>query len=145
MNFAQNFRIRTRMMWLAAVTLISLCILGVVYVVGESLMSRASATADEYNRLETLMQHVEVGALELRRKEKDFFLRQDMKYFEQYNTVAKSTLATLDEGATLSVAAPMVADIKALRAGVESHQAQFAKVTGAYAEAWSHRERGTAG
>jgi methyl-accepting chemotaxis protein len=128
MNFAQNFRIRTRMMWIAAVTLISLCILGVVYVAGESLMVKASRTADSYSELADMMQRVEVGALELRRKEKDFFLRRDMKYFEQYQGIAKTTLETLDMAAATPVAAPMLTDIKAVRAGVESHKTQFAKV-----------------
>ena len=128
MNFAQNFRIRTRMMWLAAVILISIGALGAVYVAGNSLMNKASRTADEYSHLADLMQRVEVGALEMRRNEKDFFLRQQMKYFEQYQTVVQSNLATLDQAAALPVAATMLADIKAVRAGVESHRAQLAKV-----------------
>ncbi len=42
--------------------------------------------------------------------------------------IVKSVLAALDEAAAKPVAGPMVADIQAVRAGVESHKAQFVKV-----------------
>ena len=128
MKFIENFRIRTRMMWLAGVTLISLGALGAVYMVGDILTAKASRTADNYGHLADLMQNVEIGALDMRRREKDFFIRLDMKYFAAYGNSAKSVMATLDDAAAQPVAGAMLGDIRALRAGVESHRAQFQKV-----------------
>ena len=128
MKFIENVRIRTRMMWLAGVTVISLVALGAVYVTGNGLMSKASRTADDYGHLADLMQRVEVGALDMRRREKDFFLRLDMKFTQLYAESATSVLQTLDETAAEPAATSMLKDVRALRAAVESHKAQFEKV-----------------
>jgi methyl-accepting chemotaxis protein len=128
MKFIENVRIRTRMMWLASVMIASLAALGAVYMVGNGLMNKASRTADEYGHLADLMQRVEVGTLEMRRREKDFFIRLDMKYATLYGDSAKSVLGTLDDAAAQPAVAAMLTDVRALRAGVESHVAQFAKV-----------------
>jgi methyl-accepting chemotaxis protein len=128
MKFIENVRIRTRMMWLAGVTLVSLIALGAVYMIGDRLMSAASHTADEYRHLEELVRHAEVNTLDMRRKEKDFLLRSDMKYAEQYAEVGKKTIAILDEAAAVPAAAAMQADIRKIRGEVESHIAQFQKV-----------------
>ena len=128
MKFIENVRIRTRMMWLAGVTVISLVALGAVYVTGNGLMSKASRTADDYGHLADLMQRVEVGALDMRRREKDFFLRLDMKFTQLYAESATSVLKTLDETAAEPAATSMLKDVRALRAAVESHKAQFEKV-----------------
>jgi methyl-accepting chemotaxis protein len=84
--------------------------------------------ANEYVRLAKLMQQVEVGALELRRKEKDFFLRREMKYIEKYREISDRVLAMLDKAAEIPVAAAMRPDIEAVRAGIADHRAQFEKV-----------------
>jgi methyl-accepting chemotaxis protein len=128
MKFIENFRIRTRMMWLAGVTLVSLIALGAIYLVGDRLMTAASHAADEYGHLEELVRHAEVYTLDMRRKEKDFLLRLETKYAEQYAEVGKKTIAILDEAAALPVAAMMQGDIRKIRDEVVSHMAQFQKV-----------------
>jgi methyl-accepting chemotaxis protein len=145
MKFIENFRIRTRMMWLAGVTLISLGVLAVVYLTGDALTGKAFHTAEDYSDLAELAQEVEVGTLEMRRKEKDFFLRMDMKYFQQYKEAAASVRALLEKTAALPAAGNMVTDLRAIRAGIEQHMARFEKVVALQQELGLDEKQGLQG
>ncbi len=143
--FLNNLRINLRMGLLAGLTFASIVILGCVYFVGDASMGRSFASADEYGNLGHLANKVEIGALQMRRNEKDFLLRRNLKYVDKYENAANSVLVALDEMSTLSVAESVRKDIAAVRAGINQHKLQFQKVVGLHQKLGLNEKEGLQG
>jgi len=132
MKLIENVRIRGRIFLLGAVTIASVVTLGAVYALDYIRVEAATAKAKDFGQLAKLMQDVEIGALNMRRREKDFFLRRDMKYVQKYEDAGQAVIARIDEAATVPVAGPMLGDIRAIRSGILEQVAQFQKAAAAY-------------
>lgn len=127
-SFLNNVRIGTRMALLAGLTALSIAILAGVYLFGDVSVRASLGAANDYNQLTRFAKEVEIGALQMRRSEKDFLLRRNLKYVAKYDKAATSVLASLDSMANIPVAESIKNDIETIRAGILEHKAQFQKV-----------------
>jgi len=126
-----NLKISRRIALLAWLGLAGLAILSVAYLMGNSTVERETALADEYTRMEILTGNVDAQALQMRRREKDFILRRDMKYVEHYHKAADAVLSMLKEMDSLSVAGPLLANIENAESSIKEHVATFERLVGA--------------
>ncbi len=130
----QQFRISARISLLSAIAVVSVVILGAAYFLGDIKLSSAFHSQSENSQLAQLAQQVEAGALQMRRREKDFIIRRDMKYAEKYEAATAEVLASLDRMAGLHAAGSIRAEVGRLRAGIVEHAEQFRKVTALHQE-----------
>ena len=129
-----RFRIAARIGLLSAISALSVIALGVTYLVGDIQLGRAFQEQQSQAGLARLTQQIESGALQLRRNEKDFIIRRDMKYAERYNKAAEEVLAALSQAAGMAAAGPVKAEIDGLIQGITDHHQQFATVVRRYQE-----------
>jgi methyl-accepting chemotaxis protein len=132
MKFIENVRIRGRIFLLGAITIASLVTLGAVYALDYIRVEKATVKAESYRRLAMLMQDVENGALNMRRREKDFFLRRQPEYIRKYENAGQAVINKIDEAAAVPVAAQMLGDIRAIRGGILEQVTQFQKAAAAH-------------
>jgi len=124
----QNKSISLRVFILAAVGVLGLIAVLVTHIVSDSIVSQATTEAEHYSEVSVLTKDLERQALQLRRREKDFFLRQDMRYvglYEEASAAADKDLEAL--GALLDNEALEVA-VNDLARIVPQHKDQFRKV-----------------
>jgi methyl-accepting chemotaxis protein len=132
MNFIENVRIRTRMMWLAGVTILSLLAVGAIYLEDDSLLADASKIANSNRNLEKVVQHVEVGIFNLRQLEEAYLLQHEEKTLQEYGDATASVLAALDDAIKQSAETSTLGAIRIIRAGVEHDREEFQKFTTIY-------------
>ncbi len=123
-----NIKIRTRIGILAGISAAGLLVLCGTFFVSNSVVGRAVVSEEAYMDVRDLVSEVEVGALQMRRREKDFLLRNDLKYAEKYSKDAATVAEALGALSTHPNAAEIESAIAALRDGIGRHQAQFEKV-----------------
>ncbi|MEO3431023.1 methyl-accepting chemotaxis protein [Pelagibius sp. CAU 1746] len=124
----QQFRISARIGLLSAISALSVIVLGGAYLFGDISLGSAFHAQGDSSHLAQYAQEVESGALQMRRAEKDFLIRKDMKYLERYEEATTEVLSDLDRMAALEVAASIRAEIGRLREGIIAHAEQFRKV-----------------
>ena len=132
--FLSRLRISLRIGLLSALSAVSVAALGTAYLVGDAQVGSAFREQADQAKLAQLAQRVESGALELRRSEKDFIIRQDMKYAEKYRTAAVDVLATVRDIAGMPAASEVKSELDRLSSGLAEHQAQFEAVVRLYQE-----------
>ena len=118
-----NLGIGKRIAILVFLGLAGLAALSMTYVAGDNEIGRETTLADEYTQMALLAGKVDANALQMRRREKDFILRNDMKYAERYNKAADAVLVALTEMDKLSVSRAEAANIAEIRARVAEHVA----------------------
>jgi len=123
-----SLKISVRIGILAAMGVASVLILGSTYVAGDLSTSAAAADQQDNAELAQLAMSVEIGALQMRRNEKDFLLRKDMKYVERYEESALNVLDALDAMQNLPAAAEVRAEIEVIEQGITAHIGQFRAV-----------------
>lgn len=128
LGFLNSLKISVRIGILAAMGVVSVVILGTTYLVGDIRTSAASADKIENAELAQLAMSVEIGALQMRRNEKDFLLRSDMKYVERYEEAALNVLDALDAMKSMPAAADVQAEIETIEQGITAHIGQFRSV-----------------
>ncbi len=117
-----------RVGFLSALSVASAGILGTAYLYSDFSFGRAFEFQHEHARLAQAAQQVEIGALEMRRREKDFILRRDMGYARKYEEASVGVLESLNEMSKMAVASPVGEEIERLIGGVSEHAAQFRTV-----------------
>ncbi|AWZ02665.1 methyl-accepting chemotaxis protein 4 [Rhodobiaceae bacterium] len=127
-GFLNSLKISVRIGILAAMGVASVLILGSTYVAGDLSTSAAAADQQDNAELAQLAMSVEIGALQMRRNEKDFLLRKDMKYVERYEESALNVLDALDAMQNLPAAAEVRAEIEVIEQGITAHIGQFRAV-----------------
>ncbi|WP_421709740.1 methyl-accepting chemotaxis protein [Algihabitans sp.] len=127
-NMLARFRVSFRVSMLAALSIASVMILGAAYLFGDFTMQRAFDAQAEHGQLARSAQQVENGALQMRRREKDFLLRRDLKYADRYMQDTAKVLSSLNEMANMGVAAPIREELDRLQSGVTEHAEQLQKV-----------------
>jgi methyl-accepting chemotaxis protein len=127
-GFLNSLKISVRIGILAAMGVASVVILGSTYVAGDLSTSAASADQQDNAELAQLAMSVEIGALQMRRNEKDFLLRRDMKYVERYEESALNVLDALDAMQNLPAAADVRTEIEVIEQGITAHIGQFRSV-----------------
>ena len=106
----------------------SAAILGAAYLYGDLGSGRAFDVLHQHALLAQAAQQVEVGALQMRRREKDFILRRDLKYRDKYEVATAGVLESLDQMTNMAAAAPVSDETSRLIDGVSEHATQFQKV-----------------
>ena len=145
LGFLMNIKIAARIGLLAAISAISVVILGVTYVVGDLKTGAALDAEMEHAHLAQFAQQVESGALQMRRNEKDFIIRKGMKYVERYDGAVAGVLETLDRMGELEAAGAIRENIARLRAGIVEHAEQFRLVAGLQQQLGLDEESGLQG
>lgn len=127
-NRVARLRVRTRVALLATLSVAATLLLGAGYLYGDVTTSAAFSNAEENAEMARLAQSVEIGALQMRRREKDFILRRDLAYVPRYEGATAEVNDALDHMAAMETAGPIQAEIGRLRAGIAEHMAQFQTV-----------------
>ena len=140
-----NLRLAVRIGLLSAISAVSVVALGITYLVGDGQLGSAFQEQRSHSRLAQLAQRVESGALQLRRNEKDFIIRRDMKYAERYEKTADGVEEALGQIAGMPVSAPIEEEIARLRQGIADHRKQFATVVQRYQQLGLDEESGLQG
>ena len=124
----QSLKITTRVSLLAIVAIVATVLLAGVFLYGNRQTSAALDRQADYMRLSDLAHKVEIGALQMRRREKDFLLRRDVKYVDKYKKDAASVEEILSEMSGLPVAGAIGENAQRLLDGIARHRAQFEMV-----------------
>ncbi|CTQ59907.1 methyl-accepting chemotaxis protein [Roseibium album] len=125
-----RLRIRTRINLLVLLTMVAVSALGITYLVGRMGTVHSLESKNQYATLYELVQSVEIGALQMRRSEKDFLLRRDTKYIGKYDAAVSKVNAALMQMADLEASAAVLENIEKLQNEVDHHKEQFHKVAG---------------
>lgn len=123
-----NLQIRTRIAALGGLGLVAIVILTAAYWIGDMRRTAAYGSKQEFALLAERAQHVQIFSLQLRRREKDFLIRKDMKYVDKYQKDHKALMDSLETIRGMDVAGPIADNIDALARGGRTHADQFAKV-----------------
>lgn len=123
-------KVGTRVNVLASVAIIAIALLSATYFLSDQRINQAFSDQTEFTKLAELVNRVEIGALQVRRSEKDFLLRRDVKYIGKYGKAVTSVETALAEISTLGIASEVTGNVAGLQSGITSHKAQFEKVTG---------------
>ncbi|MEQ9554396.1 MAG: HAMP domain-containing protein, partial [Rhodospirillales bacterium] len=125
-----NFKIGQRVSAIVVLGIVSMAVFGGIQLFGQSRVTQAVGSNTEYNRLAQESQEVQSQSLQMRRAEKDFLLRRDMKYVDAYKgnvTKLKAVLAAMRKE---HVAEAKAETLTRLEGAVDAHAKQFAAVVG---------------
>ncbi|MDH5558692.1 MAG: methyl-accepting chemotaxis protein, partial [Alphaproteobacteria bacterium] len=120
-----NLRIGKRIFILVAMGLAGLAVLAGAYVIGDGRIEAATATYDEFTDMTEHAATIDGNALQMRRREKDFLLRRDMKYAEQYHAAADAVIGTMEKIEGQSVATDIAANLRNTKGKIVDHVAAF--------------------
>jgi methyl-accepting chemotaxis protein len=90
--------------------------------------SQALERQQNFADIERLSLEMEVGVLQMRRREKDFLLRRETRYFDAYGENADQVAALLDRISALDTPADIDAAIGRLQADLPRHRDAFSAV-----------------
>lgn len=141
----QNKSISLRVFILAAVGVLGLIAVLVTHIVSDSVVREATDEAEHFSKINVLTKDLERQALQLRRREKDFFLRQDMKYVGLYDEASAEAGKDLEALQSNLNNSQMKTAVGELAATVPAHKAQFHKVVDTYVAIGLDEESGLQG
>ena len=127
-SFFRSAKISLRISFIAALAVTSLIILVTTFFSGDRLVDRAFVDQQNNEKLATLTKYVELGTLHMRRREKDFLLRKDLKYADQYFKQKQDITSTLDKLYDLPAAINVQTEILLLNEYLDKHSQQFEKI-----------------
>ena len=90
------FRISHRIALIALVGVVGVLAVTGLLVYERGLVAQIDATAEQANKAAALTSELQIGFLELRRNEKDFFLRKEEKYVEQHAARSSDVAASIE-------------------------------------------------
>ncbi|XYK80860.1 MAG: methyl-accepting chemotaxis protein [Labrenzia sp.] len=128
-SFMSRLKIGMRIGLLVVVIAVAIVSLGAIYSIGRLNMSTSLENRSQYSKLYETVQTVEIGALQMRRSEKDFFLRRDAEYVDKYDVAVNNVVSALDTMAGIPASMKVLSSIRRLQKGVAAHRAQFHKVS----------------
>ena len=103
-------------------------VLSAAFLVGDLRVGDASARQSVFAEKAALAKEVEIGALDMRRREKDFLMRRDMAYAEKYDGAVDRVLGRLDAMKAMPTTQEGAAALDRLTAGIRAHREKFATV-----------------
>jgi len=95
--FSLRLRLTHKIVAIGAVGILGLMLVGGIYLAGSSSQERFAMSEREAQALSGTTAKLAVALLESRRAEKDFLLRNDMKYAERHGALAKEISAQIDK------------------------------------------------
>jgi len=123
-----NFSVGTRIWALIILGVVSILVSAGISIFGEHQMEEATLVEEQAFQIEVLTQKLDAAALQLRRNEKDFLLRRDLKYRGKYEKARDKVNAIIDEMDQRLDDAAAKESVAKIKAGIESHYRQFLKV-----------------
>jgi methyl-accepting chemotaxis protein len=116
---------------IGAVGVVGLIIVGAIYLIGASVQDRYRRAAADAQATSALTGDLYIKLLESRRAEKDFLLRNDMKYVERHkalDTAIDNDIETLRRQANSAGLDELAQKIELVRGGYRSYASHFAAV-----------------
>ncbi|MDH3236068.1 MAG: hypothetical protein OEQ29_21305, partial [Alphaproteobacteria bacterium] len=123
-----GLRIGGRIVLLAGLAVVGLVGLCGAYLISDARIGSATRLADRYNELARLAALVDSGALQMRRREKDFILRRDEELAGQYRDSARSLIGWLDAIEKMAVGAGVKDAVGGIRSKMTAHIDQFERL-----------------
>ena len=127
-SFLAKFRIGRRMGVLTMLALAGFAGLAGTYLFGDIKIDTANEEATKLLEMEELVAEINVGALQMRRREKDFILRRDMKYAEKYRDNANLVAEELEKLAASHHSRLIESQLAVAAEGLPRHIAEFEKL-----------------
>ncbi len=127
-TFLGNLPISWRIGFLIALGILALVVVQITATVGGNSLSSALQNQKGYAKIEEEMLKADAGALLLRRREKDFIIRKDMKYWDEYQKDHAKTVGYLNALREVPVAVNAQEAVDAIIAKLDEHKVQFKKV-----------------
>lgn len=121
----RNIKVVGRVGLLIGLGVCALIALAVMTKIGDLQRAKAVAHEQAFIEIERLVLKADAGALMLRRREKDFLLRSDLKYHERYRADSATLLAVLNDVKAFPQSAGMLASIDGVIAKLKEHRDQF--------------------
>ncbi len=126
-----KMRLGHKMAAIGAVGVLGLVIVGAIYLIGASVQERYRRAAADAQTTSALTGDLNVQLLESRQAEKDFLLRNDMKYVEHHkvlDTAIDNDIETLRRQANSAGFDDLAQKIELVRGGYRSYASHFAAV-----------------
>ncbi|MEQ8229371.1 MAG: HAMP domain-containing protein, partial [Rhodospirillales bacterium] len=120
-----NFKIAQRVSGIVILGVAAIAVFVGIQFYGQTNLNAAMERNDAYGELARLSEQVEIESLQMRRSEKDFLLRNDLKYAERYEQHEAKLVELLAAVRALPVAGTQVDAITGLDAAVKQHLDQF--------------------
>lgn len=117
---------------LVGIALAGLATVSATYFAGNAALESVNEQRHQAEKLMELVSATEAGALNMRRREKDFLLRMDEKYLAAYEEDAEAVAEALNQLAALPIAEEMSGPIGQLRDALPAHRAQMKNVGALY-------------
>ncbi len=130
---------------LAAIAMIAVLVLGATSFVGDRVLSGYVTDNEAATALGRTTAAVEAGALQMRRREKDFLLRKDLAYAEKYEADFGHVMRGLQELAAHPLSAPLQAELEALLTLTPQHREYFRSVVALHQEMGLSEKEGLKG
>jgi len=92
-----NLTIKQKLLSLASLMIVSFVVIGGIYGYSVDVQEKASKENNRIANVNLLAEEINVGLLEARRNEKDFLLRQDMKYSEKHQKTMANNLTLVSK------------------------------------------------
>lgn len=127
-TFLGNIAISWRIGFLIVLGLVGFAATEVISVIGEKNLNHRIEREEAFADMERRVLKADIGALLLRRREKDFLLRKDLKYWDKYEADFAQTIAELNVIKDLPESAPVIGELDAMVGKLEEHKIQFRKV-----------------
>lgn len=130
LGFGNIFGTKTyfRITVLAAIAILATAMLSGAYFFGDQIMHREAQKLSKFILVAGLAQDVKSGALQMRRREKDFLLRKDKQYIEKYIAEAKKVEQALAQIVRYAAADTVQPKIKQVEEAVAQHKKTFLNV-----------------
>jgi methyl-accepting chemotaxis protein len=125
MSWLVNLRIGVRMGILVGVAFIGLAAVLSIYLFADSRVVRLQDAFDAFAAIRQEGAAIHIGALDMRRREKDFLLRNNLSYADQYRDLARKVAAELQEIRARPAARPIAAHVDTLLVGIARHASEF--------------------
>ena len=114
---------------LLALLIAALIAIFVTWQVGENRISEALEEQSQLTELSIEVQQLEISLLQMRRREKDFILRRDLRYVDYYKKELEASHTNLDNLKKLPAAYLVSSQLDTLRDHVDTHLEIFSSVS----------------
>jgi methyl-accepting chemotaxis protein len=128
MKYLNSLSVAIRIGLLGGLIGLTLIALAATFFFGDNATSTALARQQNYAAIERLSLEVEIGALQMRRREKDFLLRRDASYLGRYQADAAQVSELLQDLARLDTPPAVTEAVHRLTRALPEHGSAFEHV-----------------
>lgn len=125
MKILNALTIQTRIAVLGGVFALSLTGIAAIFFFGQNATNAAIDRQNTFAELERIAMEIEIGALQMRRREKDFLLRNDPDYLQRYIAEADRVSTLIDRLGALDAPAEVRAAAARLADRLPEHRTTF--------------------